>query len=339
MAKATTATVRPTCHFGPATGQLCRRILKRGIHTLSRMRKVRSRISQTKKRDVEMSKTVPCQIGSYWRIGWGTYQENDSSVKGGVGIFTYVVNGVTTGKFCPPLAAAWTTPFLNLATAGRSDQPSTVFSHRGSSKFSVIGTLVEALRCQPALVIRAIFQHWGIQEMEDYRLGPLSIPCMTLAGNGESIQVRTLITPSLAVFTTRKFHDGSGETFTVFAIMRSAGISERKSPEPPKCFANRPHRCIFASSSRALLLCFQFHHFTFHHCLGRPSVRRSLNGKSQIRQFLAQKGCLAHGYIPKPGARHAELGWRRANCCRSPRNPPYATRPKVFESTAICSRI
>lgn len=90
MAKATTATVRPTCHFGPATGQLCRRILKRGIHTLSRMRKVRSRISQTKKRDVEMSKTVPCQIGSYWRIGWGTYQENDSSVKGGVGMLIQI---------------------------------------------------------------------------------------------------------------------------------------------------------------------------------------------------------------------------------------------------------
>jgi hypothetical protein len=126
-------------------------------------------------------------------------------------------------------------------------------------------------------------------------------------------------------------------TSTVFAIMTSAGISERKSPEPPKCFANRPHRCIFASSSRALLLCFQCHHFTFHHCLGRPSVRRSLNGKSQIRQFLAQKKLSSARLHTKPGARHAEPGWRRANCCRSPRNPPYATRPKVFESTATVS--
>ena len=41
-------------------------------------------------RDVEMTKTVPCQIGSYWRIGWGTYQENDSSVKGGVGMLIQI---------------------------------------------------------------------------------------------------------------------------------------------------------------------------------------------------------------------------------------------------------
>lgn len=128
-------------------------------------------------------------------------------------------------------------------------------------------------------------------------------------------------------------------TSTVFAIMTSAGISERKSPEPPKCFANRPHRCIFASSSASLLLCFQCHYFTFHHCLGRPSCSTEFKRQISNQTVSCPKRLSSARLHTKPGARHAEHGWRRANCCRSPRNPPYATRPKVFESTATVSTV
>jgi hypothetical protein len=231
--------------------------------------------------------------------------------------------------------------FPKFSTAGRSE--STVFSHRGSSRFSVIDSRTYDFRssdqqcllfcCRQPVVERSSMSacnrnscdisRLGIQEMEDYRLAPLSIPCMSLAGMESQYstpakprcfyklessiaeaekrfsgwippptsEFRSLMCGKLAVFRANR------HTNTVFVIMTSVTMSERKSSEPLKCFAKRPHRQVqVASSSRVLLLCSHVITSRFTIVWAVRGFDDVLNGKSQIRQFLAQRGCLAHGY-------------------------------------------